>query len=72
MTWPVQAAKSQLAGRRLLAVEGPYGFGLKAIPLGDYALEEGISASVSLPLSLIRTEFSLAKARSSHPLNATT
>ena len=30
----VQAAKSQLAGRRLLAVEGPYGFGLKAIPLG--------------------------------------
>jgi len=57
----VQAAKSQLAGRRLLAIEGPYGFGLKVIPLGDYALEDGISASVSLPLSLIRTEFSLAK-----------
>jgi uncharacterized linocin/CFP29 family protein len=57
----VQAAKSQLAGRRLLVIEGPYGFGLKAIPLGDYALEDGISASVSLPLSLIRTEFSLAK-----------
>jgi len=57
----VQAAKSQLAGRRLLAIEGPYGFGLKAIPLGDYALEDGISASISLPLSLIRTEFSLAK-----------
>ena len=60
-TVAVQAAKSQLAGRRLLAIEGPYGFGLKAIPLSDYALEDGISASVSLPLSLIRTEFSLAK-----------
>jgi uncharacterized linocin/CFP29 family protein len=57
----VQAAKSQITGRRLLPVEGPYGFGLKSLPLGDYALEDGISASISLPLSLIRTEFSLGK-----------
>jgi uncharacterized linocin/CFP29 family protein len=57
----VQAAKSQITGRRLLPIEGPYGFGLKSLPLGDYAVEDGISASVSLPLSLIRTEFSLGK-----------
>jgi uncharacterized linocin/CFP29 family protein len=57
----VQAAKSQITGRRLLPVEGPYGFGLKSLPLGDYALEDGISASISLPLSLIRTEFSMGK-----------
>ena len=57
----VQAAKSQITGRRLLPIEGPYGFGLKSLPLGDYAVEDGIGASVSLPLSLIRTEFSLGK-----------
>jgi uncharacterized linocin/CFP29 family protein len=57
----VQAAKSQITGRRLLPIEGPYGFGLKSLPLGDYAVEDGISASISLPLSLIRTEFSLGK-----------
>ena len=57
----VQAAKSQITGRRLLPIEGPYGFGLKSLPLGDYAVEDGISASISLPLSLIRTEFSMGK-----------
>jgi uncharacterized linocin/CFP29 family protein len=31
----VEAAKSQLTGRRLLHIEGPYGVGLKAIPLQD-------------------------------------
>jgi uncharacterized linocin/CFP29 family protein len=29
------AAKSQLAGRRLLEIEGPYGIGLKALPASD-------------------------------------
>ena len=31
----IEAAKSQLVGRRLLHIEGPYGLGLKAIPLDD-------------------------------------
>jgi uncharacterized linocin/CFP29 family protein len=57
----VQAAKSQLSGRRILPIEGPYGFGLKSIPMGDYTIEDGIIGSASLPLTMIRTEFSLAK-----------
>ncbi len=57
----VQAAKSQLSGRRILPIEGPYGFGLKNIPLGDYTIEDGIIGSTAIPLTMIRTEFSLAK-----------
>ena len=57
----VQAAKSQIAGRRILPIEGPYGFGLKAIPMGDYAVEDGIIGSTAIPMTMIRTEFSLAK-----------
>ncbi|MEN6396430.1 MAG: family 1 encapsulin nanocompartment shell protein [Methanoregula sp.] len=57
----VQAAKSQLSGRRLLSIEGPYGFGLKSIPLGDYSIEEGFIGSTAIPLTMIRTEFSLGK-----------
>ena len=37
----IEAAKSQLAGRRLLHVEGPYGLGLKAIPLDDMIVSPG-------------------------------
>ena len=57
----VQAAKSQIAGLRILPIEGPYGFGLKAIPMGDYAIEDGIIGSTAIPMTMIRTEFSLAK-----------
>ena len=57
----VQAAKSQIAGRRILPIEGPYGFGLKLIPMGDYAVEDGIIGSTAIPVTMIRTEFSLAK-----------
>ena len=57
----VRAAKSQIAGRRVLPIEGPYGFGLKLIPMGDYAVEDGIIGSTAIPLTMIRTEFSLAK-----------
>ncbi len=35
----IAAAKSQLAGRRLLDIEGPYGLGLKAIPLSDVSVD---------------------------------
>jgi uncharacterized linocin/CFP29 family protein len=57
----VEAAKGQLAGRRLLPIEGPYGFGLKAIPLSDCAMEDGITGSTFIPVTMIRTEFSLGK-----------
>ena len=57
----VEAAKSQLSGRRLLPIEGPYGFGLKAIPLSDCTIEDGIIGSTFIPVTMIRTEFSLGK-----------
>lgn len=57
----VEAAKSQLSARRLLPVEGPYGFGLKAIPLGENVIDEGIIGGSSVPLTMIRTEFCISK-----------
>jgi uncharacterized linocin/CFP29 family protein len=66
-TWKVlddtmkAAAKSQLAGRRLLHIEGPYGLGLKAVPLQDAEVEPGLIASSFIPLSLIQTTFTLGK-----------
>ena len=57
----VKAAKSQIVGRRILPIEGPFGFGLKVIPLGDYAVDDGLIGSTAIPLTMIRTEFSLAK-----------
>ncbi|HEX3002027.1 MAG TPA: family 1 encapsulin nanocompartment shell protein [Methanoregula sp.] len=57
----VEAAKSQLAGRRLISIEGPFGFGLKAIPLSDCEVEEGITASPFLPVNLVTTSFFLNK-----------
>ena len=35
-TTMIEAAKSQLSGRRLLSIDGPFGFGLKVIPLSDF------------------------------------
>jgi uncharacterized linocin/CFP29 family protein len=35
----IAAAKSQLVGRRLLDLEGPYGLGLKTVPLGDIHID---------------------------------
>jgi uncharacterized linocin/CFP29 family protein len=59
----VSAAKSQLSGRRLLDIEGPYGLGLKAIPLSDEVAVEGdvrVASSPVLPVPVIETEFALA------------
>lgn len=56
-----EAAKSVLTGRRLLHVEGPYGLGLKAVPLKDNQAENGISISEFVPLSLIHKTFALSK-----------
>ncbi|AGB03769.1 family 1 encapsulin nanocompartment shell protein [Methanoregula formicica] len=57
----IEAAKSQLAGRRLLSIEGPFGFGLKAVPLSDCEVAEGITASPFLPVNLVTTTFFLNK-----------
>jgi uncharacterized linocin/CFP29 family protein len=57
----IEAAKSQLAGRRLISIDGPFGFGLKAIPLSDCEVADGISGSPFLPVHMISTTFFLAK-----------
>jgi len=55
----VDAAKSILAGRRLLEIEGPYGLGLKAVPLEDSRVSECLSVSGVVPVHMISTRFSL-------------
>lgn len=66
-TWKVldsvmmEAAKSQLVGRRLLHIEGPFGLGLKVVPLQDAEVESGMIASPVISLSLIQTTFTLGK-----------
>lgn len=57
----IGAAKSQLAGRRIVAMEGPFGFGLKGIPLGDCESEDGVVTGTFVPLTMITTSFSLGK-----------
>jgi uncharacterized linocin/CFP29 family protein len=54
-----EVAKSQLVGRRILNTEGPYGLGLKAVPLSDKETESGLIASQALPVLLIQTPFTL-------------
>jgi uncharacterized linocin/CFP29 family protein len=53
-------ARSELSGRRLLAVKGPFGLGLKNLPLPDEALGDGLFANSSLPLTLIQKTFTLS------------
>ncbi len=55
----VEAAKGQLVARRLLELEGPYGLGLKSIPLKDETTDSGLIAASTLPLVLIYEEFDL-------------
>jgi uncharacterized linocin/CFP29 family protein len=57
----IEAAKSQMAGRRILTIDGPFGFGLKVIPVNDCDMEEGISGSTFVPVNEIKSEFSLGK-----------
>ena len=56
----VQAARQQLAGRRLLEVDGPFGLGLKAIPLQDAEEEEGIFTGTMLPLRWVHKPFEMS------------
>ncbi|MDD1716258.1 MAG: bacteriocin family protein [Methanolinea sp.] len=55
----VDSAKSYLAGRRLLEIEGPYGLGLKAVPLEDCAVSECLAVSQFVPVHMIHTTFAL-------------
>ena len=55
----VEEAKTVLAGRRLLHIEGPYGLGLKAVPLEDCAVSECMLVSQFVPVHMISTTFSL-------------
>jgi uncharacterized linocin/CFP29 family protein len=66
-TWEVldqtmlEAAKSFLCGRRILGIEGPYGLGLKVVPLGDPELAAAPVTSPALPLALIQRSYTLAR-----------
>ena len=53
--------RASSAGRRLISIEGPFGFGLKAIPLSDCEIAEGITASPVIPVNLVTTSFFLNK-----------
>ncbi len=60
----VGTAKSQLAGRRLLDVEGPFGLGLKVIPTADAMVESteddvDLEAPCMTPVAVIRSSFVL-------------
>jgi uncharacterized linocin/CFP29 family protein len=54
-----ETAKGQLVGRRVLDTEGPYGLGLKAVPLPDKVTESGLITSEVLPLHYIQKPFTL-------------
>jgi len=56
-----EAAKSYLTGRRILPLEGPFGFGLKAVPMEDCIGEGEIISSTILPIHLIQRTFSFGK-----------
>ena len=54
-----QVARSQLVGRRILDIEGPYGLGLKAVPLADSETESGLIASPVVPVFFVHKPFTL-------------
>ena len=55
----IEAVKSELVGRRLLHIEGPFGLGLKVVPLRDVTTETGLTISEMLPVLMIQQAFSL-------------
>lgn len=55
----VNAAKSEMVGRRLLHLEGPYGLGLKFIPMPDKKVSDGVTASQVLPVMYLYKNFQL-------------
>jgi len=57
----VEAAKGILAGRRLLALSGPHGLGLKAVPMSDTRGRKGFITSELLVVPLLQVSFCLGK-----------
>ena len=57
----VEAARGILAGRRLLGISGPYGLGLKAVPMSDGRGRKGFITSDLLPVPLLQVSFCLGK-----------
>jgi len=57
----IEAAKSQLSGRRLISIEGPFGLGLKVVPLSDCEIAEGVTVSPVIPVNLLSSTFFLNK-----------
>jgi uncharacterized linocin/CFP29 family protein len=57
----VEAAKGMLTGRRLLGISGPYGLGLKSIPMSDGKGRKGFITSEFLPVPLLQVSFCLGK-----------
>jgi uncharacterized linocin/CFP29 family protein len=55
----VEAAKGLLVGRRVLELEGPYGLGMKSVPMKDEATASGLVVSKVLPLAMIQEAFDL-------------
>lgn len=53
--------RNVLAGRRLLELEGPFGLGLKAVPLRDVEVQPGLTTSPLLPLTLLHVGFTLGR-----------
>jgi uncharacterized linocin/CFP29 family protein len=57
----IQAARSVLTGRRLLHIEGPYGLGLKYVPMQDNIIGDGIMTSGCIPLAYLQKTFEISK-----------
>lgn len=58
----VTAAKSQLSGRRLLELEGPFGYALKSVPMPDQVVADAdatVTCGSVLPVPVIETGFTL-------------
>ncbi|MDY7041839.1 MAG: family 1 encapsulin nanocompartment shell protein [Chloroflexota bacterium] len=55
----IGTAKAQLVGRRLLHIEGPFGIGLKGVPLQDVEDKSGLITSSFVPLSLVQKTFAI-------------
>lgn len=57
----VSIAKGELAGRKVLPLEGPFGLGFSLVPKGVKALGEGITAVEGQPLVTLERAFHLKK-----------
>ncbi len=57
----IDAAKSRISGRRLIAMDGPLGFGQKVIALADTRTDECTYAGNVIPLHVLTSGFQLGK-----------